>query len=292
MTDETCYNCFKKGFIKQMAKERITSTATEVLMNMMKDKYSSLTNEFSSPLFAREMNALLNVVTNNADSYREVKDQSNDQVLSMYPYFKERVINSESPFDIALRLAVAGNIIDYAIDTEIDLHKTVARILHSEFAINHSSDLKHELTKAKKVLYLGDNCGEIVFDKLFIETIMHPHLTFAVRGDKIYNDATIEDAKYVGMDVVADVVSNAFDAPSTILARCSQQFVQLFNNADVIISKGQGNLEGLLNQTDKNIYFLLTVKCDVIAHKLSVKKGDFVVLSNKKIIDENCNSQR
>jgi uncharacterized protein with ATP-grasp and redox domains len=162
------------------------------------------------------------------------------------------------------------------------LEATIEKVLKSDFAINHSFELKEALSTAKKVLYLGDNAGEIVLDKLFIETIMHPNLHFAVRGAPVINDVTLDDARYVGMDRVADVIQNGYDAPSTILDKCSNEFQKQFYDADVIISKGQGNLEGLLNKTDKQIFFLLMVKCDVIAEALSVKKGDFVVMKNNQ----------
>jgi uncharacterized protein with ATP-grasp and redox domains len=157
------------------------------------------------------------------------------------------------------------------------LHSTIDKVLNSDFAIDDSLELKRALSEAKTVLYLGDNCGELVFDKLFIETIMHPNLIYAVRGEPVINDVTLEDACYVGMDRVADLVSNGYDAPSTLLEHCSPEFLEVFNRADVIISKGQGNLEGLLGKTDKEVYFLLMVKCEVIADALGVKKGGFVV---------------
>ena len=148
--------------------------------------------------------------------------------------------------------------------------------MNSDFAIDDSLQLKQALSEAKTVLYLGDNCGEMVFDKLFIETIMHPNLIYAVRGAPIINDATPEDAKYVGMDLVADVISNGYDAPSTLLEHCSSDFLEILDRADVIISKGQGNLEGLLGKTDKAVYYLLMVKCEVIANVLSVPVNSFV----------------
>ena len=148
--------------------------------------------------------------------------------------------------------------------------------------MNHSIELKQAIAKADTVLYLGDNSGEIVFDKLFVETMMHPNLWFAVRGAPVINDVTIDDARYVGMDQVAEVISNGYDAPSTLPEHCSLEFQKLFNQADVIISKGQGNLEGLLEYpTDKEIYFLLMVKCDVIADILGVQKGSFVACNRK-----------
>lgn len=111
---------------------------------------------------------------------------------------------------------------------------------------------------------------------------MHPNLWFAVRGAPVINDVTPEDAHYTGMDEVARIISNGHDAPSTLPEHCSSEFMEVFNKADVIISKGQGNLEGLLDYpTDKEIFFLLMVKCDVIADILGVSKGSFVVCNQK-----------
>lgn len=116
-----------------------------------------------------------------------------------------------------------------------------------------------------------------MFDKLFIETIMHHEVFYAVKGAPILNDVTMTDAHAVGMDVVADVISNGFNAPSTVLEKCGKEFLEIYDSADLIISKGQGNYEGLMHITDSRIFFLLMVKCDVIAEKLCVKKGDFIV---------------
>jgi hypothetical protein len=129
-------------------------------------------------------------------------------------------------------------------------------------------------------LYLGDNCGEIVFDKLFIETMDHPNVTFAVRGNPVINDATLEDAAQVGLDNVCRVISNGFDAPSTLLEFCSDEFAEAYNNADLVISKGQGNFEGLMESRHPNEFFLLIAKCWPIANLLGVGKNDMVVLKS------------
>jgi uncharacterized protein with ATP-grasp and redox domains len=160
------------------------------------------------------------------------------------------------------------------------LQATIDKALNSEFAIGHSKQLKEAIENAKTVLYLGDNAGEIVFDKLFIRTINHPQLTFVVRGAPVINDATIDDAEYTGMKETANVISNGYDAASTIPEKSSKQFQKYFREDDVIISKGQGNLEGLFPLNDKRIFFLLMVKCDVIAEFLKVKKGSLVVYNN------------
>ena len=127
------------------------------------------------------------------------------------------------------------------------------------------------------MLYIGDNAGEIVFDKFFIREIAHHDLTYSVRGAPVINDATMEDAEYTGMTSLARVISSEYDAPSTILAKSGEEFRKSFEHANVIISKGQGNLEGLIGESDPRIYFLLMVKCEVMAEFMNTEVGSYVV---------------
>ncbi len=277
ISDYRCFFCFTRAFEKLLEKENLSIEARNHFTREMAALYMDSWQNFSTPVFSRELHGILKKYTNNPDPYKEAKKQSNDLVLKMYPELRTQILLSDNPFDAALRLAIAGNIIDFAICTNYDLQATINNVLQSDFAINHSKELKQSLSEAKKVLYLGDNAGEIVLDKLFIENIMHPNLFYAVRGAPVINDATMEDAEYIDMHLVADVISNGYDAPSTILDKCSNKFKEVFDTADVIISKGQGNLEGLMGTKGKEIFFLLMVKCDVIANALKVKKGDFVV---------------
>ena len=281
ISDYRCFFCFARAFERLIEKENLSHEEKKCFASDMFGLFNQVKHDFSIPMISRELHVLLNQYSNNPDPYQEAKKQSNDLVLGMYPDLKEIVFKGDNQFETALRLAIAGNIIDYGIGNHFDLKGTIDKVLNSDFAIDNSVELKQALSEAKTVLYLGDNCGEMVFDKLFIETIMHPNLIYAVRGAPVINDATLDDAKYVGMDIVADVISNGYDAPSTILEHCSAGFMEAFDRADVIISKGQGNLEGLLGKTDKEIYFLLMVKCEVIADALGVRKGDFVVRKNK-----------
>jgi hypothetical protein len=281
ISDYRCFFCFAKAFERLIEKENLSPEEKKYFASDMFGLFNQVKRDFSIPMISRELHVLLNQYCNNPDPYQEAKKQSNDLVLGMYAELKDLVFNSGNHFSTSLRLAIAGNIIDYGIGNQFDLQGTIDKVLSSDFAVDDSIELKQALSKAKTVLYLGDNCGEIVFDKLFIETIMHPNLIYAVRGAPVINDATLEDAKYVGMDLVADVISNGYDAPSTILEHCSTEFLEVFDRADVIISKGQGNLEGLMGKTEKEVYFLLMVKCEVIADALGVKKGDFVVRKNK-----------
>ena len=236
-------------------------------------------NFATTPEIQRELSHKFTAITGIEDPYAIEKSESNRQAMELYNEWKPKVINSNHPFELALRLSIAGNIMDYGANNSFDIHETIQKVISANFAIDQTLMLKQRISQAKKILYLADNAGEIVFDKLFIETIGHPDLTIAVKGGVALNDATLNDARESGLEDVAHVISNGFDAPSTILRECSDEFLSLYHTADLIISKGQGNLEGLIYENDARIFFLLMVKCDVMAEKIGVKKNSIVVLN-------------
>jgi damage-control phosphatase, subfamily I len=281
ISDHRCFYCFTRAFEKLLEKESISEEKKSSFTLEMVSLYLERRNDFSAPLFSRELHHILGKYTNNYDPYKTAKKENNDHALSLFPDLRNIILQSNDKFTTALRFAVAGNIIDFAACDNFDLQATIEKALNSQFAIDHSEQLKIKIRDAKKILYLGDNAGEIVLDKLFIGAIKHPDLTFAVRGAPIINDATMEDAEYTGITEIADVISNGYDAPSTIPEKSDKLFQKYFKEADLIISKGQGNLEGLYPLNDDRIFYLLMVKCDVIAEFLKVKKGSFVVFNPK-----------
>lgn len=281
ISDYRCFFCFARAFERLLTESQLTPKQKNQFTSTMASLYLQNANEFSAPWYASQLHREYKKVTGIQDPYLQEKKTSNDWAKQMYPDLKKIIIESEDPFQTALRLSIAGNIMDYAVGNQFDLVETIQQVMSADFAIDDSLSLKNALSEANSVLYLGDNCGEIVFDKLFIEHIMHPNLIYAVRGEPVINDATLDDAYDIGMDQVADVISNGHGAPSTLIEYCSDEFIKSFDNADVIISKGQGNLEGLYHKTNKQVYFLLMIKCEVIAHALKVRRGDFVVIKNK-----------
>jgi damage-control phosphatase, subfamily I len=277
ISDHRCFFCFTRAFEKLIEKSNISNEEKNSFTLDMINLYRNQCGELMSPEFSRELHGILRSYTHNPDPYKQEKKLNNDQALAMFPALEKIVQQSNDPFKTSLRLAIAGNIIDFAAHDNFNLKATIDKALTDELAIDHSKQLEQKLKNAKLVLYLGDNAGEIVFDKLFIETIKHHDLVYVVRGAPVINDATLEDAEYIGMKSTAIVISNEYDAPSTIVSKSGKAFQQYFEKADLIISKGQGNLEGLLPLNDKRIFFLLMVKCNVIAELLNVKKESFVV---------------
>jgi len=234
----------------------------------------------TTPEAARYLYHLITKAAGVSDIYEKEKAEYNDLMLSLEDELRMIISQSEKPFYTALKYALAGNVIDFAPSQKFDIFKALTDATLREPAIDHSDMLYDEVKSADMVLYLGDNAGEIVTDKLFIETMNHQNLYFAVRGSNIINDNTKDDAAYVGMNKVAKVISNGYDAPSTIPDKCSKSFRKIYEKADLVLSKGQGNLEGLMNERDKNIFFLLTVKCNVMAKLTGTHKNDVVVIKN------------
>jgi len=215
------------------------------------------------------------------DPYNDIKKQYNDIALSLYPEMKEIVNNSVDPLLTAVRLAIAGNIIDFGASSQFDLNGTISKVLDKEFAINNFDKLLETLGRSKTLLYLADNTGEIVFDKILLETILNKYkidkILFGVKGAPIINDAMIEDVEYVGINKLPSVelIKIGIGFPNTGVERNSKKFYDILTNSDIVISKGQGNYEALSKHRD--IFFLLMAKCPVIADDLNAKIGDIIL---------------
>ncbi len=231
-----------------------------------------------NPKLATDIHRIAKQKLNAKDLYAKEKLSANKLLLEDYEYWRNYIDNSDNPFYTAVKLAVAGNIIDYgAHSVNGDINRQIKSLLNTPFAIDKSKEFKKAIGKAERILYLGDNAGEVFFDRLFLETIHHPNVTFVTRGAPVINDITIDDAKQIGVDKICNVIHNGFDAPSTLLEFCSDEFIQAYNNADLIISKGQGNFEGLMNEKHPNTFFLLMAKCEPMAEMLKCSKNDLIV---------------
>jgi len=233
----------------------------------------------SPPAIGQKIHRLIRRLIGDNDPYQRIKEQFNNLALKLYPELKKRVTESEDPFATAVRLAIAGNIIDFGVKTsltESDVEKTIEQSLLDHFDDNRIQGFKEAVTQAEKILYLADNAGEIVFDRLLIEQLPVKRVTVVVKGEPVINDATMEDAVTAGLDKIVEVIDNGSDAPGTILESCSQSFRDRFDKADLIIAKGQGNYE-TLSDIDKNIFFILKAKCPVIARDIGCEVGEMIL---------------
>lgn len=272
-----CYFCHIRTIEKLIRKFRPDEGVAEDFIFSVHELLSA-NRETANPKLATKIHRIARLHLGNTDLYAEEKLKANDMLLKKYSYWEAIVSQSGNPFSTAVKLSVIGNIIDYgAHSVNGNISDQIESFFQKDLKIDMTAELQNGISKAARVLYLGDNCGEIVFDKLLIETIKHPNVTFVVRGKPVINDVTPEDADQVGMDKVCRVISNGADAPSTLLDLSSDEFMEEYNNADLIISKGQGNFEGLMESGHPNIFFLLMAKCNPIARLLGVNKNDMVV---------------
>lgn len=223
-----------------------------------------------------------------SDPYKSEKQRFNRDLMQVYDLLKEGLSGGEDGFFEALRLSAVGNIIDFGANHYFDKEMCYEKIcnLCSEdiFAIDHSKQLYEKLKGAKQLLVIGDNCGEIVLDKLLIESIRSEFsdikIYFSVRGKAVLNDVTAEDALQVGMGDVAIIIDDGTEAPGTVIAQASDEFRRIFDESDVIIAKGQGNYEGLSDIKRDGLFFVLMAKCPVISDYIGVPNMKCVCVEN------------
>jgi damage-control phosphatase, subfamily I len=224
---------------------------------------------------------------NEFDPYRAIKTHSNDIALDYYQVFKTMIRASISPLQTALKIAAAGNIIDFGVKNhaDLDIEKELGSIDQREFGIYNYDEFYKHLSTANVLLYICDNSGEIVLDKIFIEELKKafPSLDIicALRERPIINDAVLNDALDVGLDQVSTVISSGSVYPGTILEETSSEFRKIFDTSDIIISKGQGNFETLLDGATEKMFFILRIKCEMMARLSNAQLGDLVLMQGK-----------
>ena len=241
----------------------------------------------SPPAMAQRIHRLIRELTGQADPYREIKDRFNRLALDLYPQLKVQIEGSGDRLEMAVRLAIAGNVIDMGVNnhlTDEHIHEAIDHALKTPFDADLAS-FREAVSIAKNILYLADNAGEIVFDKLLIEQLPLEKVTVAVKGLPIINDATMADAETAGLTELVEVIDNGSDAPGTILDDCSEAFRQRFDEADLVIAKGQGNYE-TLSDVDKDIFFILKAKCSVIARDLGCQVGSLILRRSMVTVKE------
>ena len=231
--------------------------------------------DVTPPETGEQVYRMVREMTGVSDPYRLIKESSISEAQSLYPGLKRMVSRSDDRLLTAIRIAIAGNVIDFGVNASFNLAEDVRVILSQEFAILDYDAFVSHLHDAETILYLGDNAGESVLDKLLIEEL-NKDVTYVVRELPVINDVTREDAISSGLDEVAEIVSSGSEAPGTILDRCTEEFRDRFARADMVISKGQGNYEGL-SESDRPVFFLLKAKCPLIARDLNVREHDIVL---------------
>lgn len=258
---------YMQGILKIIGNAKIGVSAPEIVeqINEFKEK-NGVTTDFS-----------------------KIKKFYNDYLLSMEMGIEQKLAVSCDPLKLALQYAMAGNYIDYGSMKNVDESAVMESLLNAKnIEINdmHYKCFKSEVLEAKSIVYLIDNCGEIVLDKLLIKEILklnnNVKITAVVRGKPVLNDCTLEDAKYVGLDKIVEVIDNGTGIAGTVLSKITPQALNAFENADIIISKGQGNFE-TLHHCGKNIYYIFLCKCKMFAERFGVDTFTGMFINDKNL---------
>lgn len=288
-----CIPCFFKQALEAARIAEVEPEAQREILNALAQTLPDFPLEASPPEMGRIIHRIVKRITKVEDPYREIKDRSNCFALEYYDRLIDKVEQSGDRLLTAVELAIAGNIIDYGVKNILDVDAELRRILeHEHMSVKHKDgktfqieEFRITLDKAKTVVYLADNTGETVFDRVLIEEIKRKdpekEIFYIVKDKPIINDALIKDAQDCGIDKVAVIMSSGSDAPGTILSFCSDEFLNRFRAADLVISKGQGNFEGLSGTPVDSLYYLLLAKCPVIANDIGCDVGDVILLKAK-----------
>ena len=283
-----CIPCFYR---QALDTARIAG-ADEIKQKQIVDKISQLIPDFSleasPPEMGREIYNLVGKISGVKDPFKEIKENSNKLALKIYPKLKQEIESSEDRLLAAVRLSIIGNIIDYGAKNSLNVEEEINYLFQGNIIVyNENSEttfkykkFKEALNKVDSIIYLADNAGEVVFDRLLIEELVKElgkEVIYVVKDKPIINDALIEDALFCGINRTAKVVSSGSDAPGTLLKYCSPEFIRIYQKAELIISKGQGNYEAL-SEEDKLIFFLFKAKCPVIAEDVGCNVRDMVLV--------------
>lgn len=286
-----CIPCFFKQALEAARLAGASESTQKRVINELAKILPDFPLTSSPPEMGRIIYKLINKITRTDDPYLTLKDKSNRLALKMEDKLRKKINNSHDRLLTAIELAILGNIIDYGAKNTLDVDAELAKILNEEGKVIrtsgngnfHFEQFREALNTANNILYLADNAGEVVFDKILIEEIKryagNKKIIYAVKEKPVINDALIDDAYICGMPDIAGVISCGADAPGTILSLCSKKFLDIYERAEMIISKGQGNFEAL--STEKRpIFFLFIAKCPVIARDVGCHVGDVILKYN------------
>jgi uncharacterized protein with ATP-grasp and redox domains len=274
-----CIPCFFRQALEASRMATHDDRIQARIMRRVLHETADFSFNLTPPHMGQRIHRIVREETGDPDPYRAEKLRHNMLCAEIYPQVQKMVARSENPKDSALRLAVAGNVLDFGppgfhLGTKIG--SILEPALSDELTIDNRAGFWRATDQAKDILYLGDNAGEVFFDRLLLEYLPRDKVTFVVRGGPAINDITMSDLNDTGLDGLIPVIDNGSDAPGTILEDCSPEFRQRFRAADLIISKGQGNYE-TLSHINKHIFYLLKAKCSVLARDLGVPEGSLIV---------------
>ena len=278
--DVECIPCFARQAISTTRRCTDDPAIEWEVMRRVSELIAGLSPESTPPDLAANVYAIIAELTGVEDPFKALKVEANKLAMTVVAELGDWLEDFPDPLLAAVKLSIAGNSMDLGVVTEFgDVGDLARRVMETDLGVDDHEELCARVKNARDVLVIDDNTGEIVFDRVLIERmrrINDCHYSYMVRGRAIINDVTIQDAKDVGIDGVAEVVDTGAGTPGLVLSVCSEDAYRRFMNADLVVSKGQGNYEAL-SDAPREVFFLLLSKCDVVSRELQVPVGSAVV---------------
>ena len=276
-----CVTCIIGQIDKAIKLLNLDEQKAQTIQEEVLKKSQSFSFDHTPPYVAREVYEYLAKETNCTDPLENLKQESIQNALEFVPFIEKKIRQEEDKLFTAIKAAVAGNVIDFGAKEQFSLEEEINKVFTTNFAIDDYKKLAKQIEQKENILILADNAGENVFDKILIKIIkrLYPHkqITYATRGKPIINDITTKEALQIGIDKFATVVSTGVDTPGLELLRATTHFRNIFEKAELIISKGMGNFECLETLKDKRIFFIFKVKCNVVAAAIGKEVGDIIL---------------
>ena len=238
-------------------------------------------SEMTPPFFSGKIYDIVTDLTGTDDPYKKLRKEQNDLILDNIKMFRNRISGSDDPLFTSLFYSLIGNIIDYGGVEIFDTDQIFCDLDKNRITVNEYNKLKEKLDEAETMLIISDNAGEAVFDMLFMEQIKRkfPELKiiYGVRSGPAINDVIKEDAYYIGIGKYAEIVETGSTYAGTVIEHSDPGFIKIFNSADIVISKGQGNFETLEMEEEKDIFFIFKVKCRIVAEHSGLPLNSLVL---------------
>ncbi len=276
-----CVECIIGQIDKALVLLNVDENKSNTIKKAILEKSKSFCFNKTPPYVAKDVYEYLAMQINSNDPLEELKQQSIQNAIEFLPFVHKKIENSQDKLFTAIKASVAGNVIDFGAKEQFSLEDEINKVFETNFAVDDYKTLKENIEEKKSILILADNAGENVFDKILIKTIkqLYPDkdLTYATRGKPIINDITTKEALQIGIDKYAKVISSGVDTPGCELSRASKEFLEIFNNSELIISKGMGNYECLESKNNNKIFFIFKVKCNVVADSINKNIGDIIL---------------
>ncbi len=276
--DIYCVKCIISQIVELIKLMGIDREGEEIIMREVLKRLGSESYDTTSPELAEKIYDLVREISGIDDPYKEIKTQENKRAEALVRPIEENL--SELSLGEVLKLSVIGNSMDYGTEVRFNVEEEREKLMEEILAPEILKEFEEELKEGENLLVIGDNAGEIVFDRLLLRFIKEKYnvgIKYAVRGGPIINDATLEDAEKAGIDKYAEVITTGQKIAGLVLERASKEIIRSFKKSSLVLSKGQGNFE-TLEEKRLDVYFLFRVKCPVVASYLKKRVGEMVFL--------------